>query len=185
MARTFVVDSTNTARLVRRLFVVDSTNTARLIQRAFAIDSTNTARLVYAAVKVFPAALSSFGTTTVGNPISELCSITFSAAGQEIAFASTSGGGTLGNWCPTNGGSGFQIMCTLSSGTAPNQGGATNTLNTWITASSDLSWGLSLGPSSGNITNACTLLFQVRAVGGTVILSSGTITMSNSISNNE
>jgi hypothetical protein len=49
MPRTFVVDSTNTSRLAKRIFVVDSTNTPRQLKRAFVIDSTNTARLVYTA----------------------------------------------------------------------------------------------------------------------------------------
>jgi hypothetical protein len=48
MPRTFIVDSTNTSRLARRMFVVDSTNTSRQIKRMFVIDSTNTARLVFA-----------------------------------------------------------------------------------------------------------------------------------------
>jgi hypothetical protein len=46
-ARSFIVDSGNTARLAKRLFIIDSGNVARQAKRIFVIDSGNVARLVY------------------------------------------------------------------------------------------------------------------------------------------
>jgi hypothetical protein len=45
--RTFVVDSGNTSRFVKRLFVVDSGNVSRLVIRAFVVDSGGVTRFIY------------------------------------------------------------------------------------------------------------------------------------------
>jgi hypothetical protein len=66
MPRTFIVDSTNTSRLVKRLFVIDSTNTARQVKRVFYVDSTNTSRLVYTAAVTMTMVA---GQSTVGGDI--------------------------------------------------------------------------------------------------------------------
>ena len=50
---TYVIDSTNTTRLVKRCFIIDSGNVSRQVKKIWVIDSTNTARLVYTSTKTF------------------------------------------------------------------------------------------------------------------------------------
>lgn len=66
-ARTYVVDSGGTSRLVKRLFVVDSGGTSRLIKRAFAIDSGGTARLIYQGDYTTSGSFTSSSATSFGN----------------------------------------------------------------------------------------------------------------------
>jgi len=175
-ARTYVVDSGGTSHIVKKLFVVDSSNTTRQVKRCFVIDSGNTARLVYVAAQVIPATISNGATS----PASATSNISFTTAGQEIATGNSSPVGTvLGNWLPGGNTSGYQIMATLSSGTAPQQGGATNTLNVWLPVTANLSWGLER-TTAGSF--ACSLLFQISDNHGASVLAAGTVNLSVMVS---
>jgi hypothetical protein len=168
--KTWVVDSGGISRTVKTLWVVDSSSISRRIKKAFVIDSGGIARLAYVAAAVIPTTVN--GSSTL--PASAEALITFTTAGTEVATSNAfPGGAIVGNWLPGGSTSGYQIMATLNSGTAPNFPGATNTLGTWLTATSNLSWGLQ---RTTNGTETCSLLIQVRAIGSGV-LASGNITL--------
>jgi hypothetical protein len=170
--QTYVVDSTNTTRLVRRLFIVDSTNTTRLVKRVFIVDSTNTARLVYVAAQVIPVGLSA----VASYPATATCTITFNTSGTETVQSNQIPvPETLGNWAypPT---SGYQIKATLQSGTTP-----AGTLNTWLPATVARTWSLQkIGP--GIVT--CSLLIQISTNSSSVI-ASGVVTMYSEVDNQQ
>jgi hypothetical protein len=175
MARFFVVDSGSTTRLAKKLFIVDSGNTTRQIKRMFVVDSGNVARLVFAAATVIPTSVSSSSTL----PAAATSTIEFNTSGQEVAIDNANPTGiVIGNWLPGGGTSGYQIKATLSSGTAPQASGNTNTLGTWLPVTSALTWGLEQ-VTAGTI--ACSLLFQI-STNSSNVLASGTISLSASAS---
>jgi hypothetical protein len=171
MARTFVSDSGGVSRLVTRMFVVDSGAISRQVKRQFIVDSGGVSRLVFVAAQVIATSVN--GSTT--SPATAEAIIAFTTAGQEIQTSNEyPGGSVVGNWLPGGNTGLYQIKATLSSGTAPNYPGATNTLNVWLPVTSDLDWGLQL---TANGSESCSLLFQV-STNSSEVIASGTVHLS-------
>jgi hypothetical protein len=58
---TFVVDSSSTTRLAKKVFVVDASNTTRAVKKIWVIDSSNTARLVFQSASILTMVSGSLG----------------------------------------------------------------------------------------------------------------------------
>jgi hypothetical protein len=58
---TFVVDSSSTTRLAKKVFVVDSSNTTRAVKKIWVIDSGGTPRLVFQSASVLTMVAGSLG----------------------------------------------------------------------------------------------------------------------------
>jgi hypothetical protein len=73
-------------------------------------------------------------------------------------------------WLASGTAGSYQVMATKTSGSTPTG----NALGVWITLSSDVEWQVN---QTGTGETTCTLSVQIRAVGGSTILASASVTL--------
>jgi hypothetical protein len=151
-ARTHIVDSGGTARLVSRLFVVDSGGTSRLVSRAFVIDSGGTARLIYTGARIVTpfTAYDMLADNTPG--ATATASLIFGTNGSVASNATIDGGSTTGSasWYSPNTtgiGSSYWIRFTPTSGSF-----TTNGASSFSQLSSNRQVTKSASTSAGGVT---------------------------------
>lgn len=165
-ARTHVVDSGGTSRLVSRAFVIDSGGTARRILRAFVIDSGGTARQIFQGDVVSLSNLN-LNTLTI-TPTDATCSYSLNSTGSQ-----TDSDGGNRNWItPTSNAGNYSARMTLNSGSAYTSG----TVGAWLNLGTTRTWSLTES-RNGVFSSSNSGTIEIRRDSDSVVVASATITM--------
>lgn len=171
-ARTHVVDSGGTSRLVSRMFVIDSGGTARRILRAFVIDSGGTARLIFQGdvVNLTTVSLSDLAISPANATTS------YSLNNNGTATTTGSGSGATTWLTPSSSAGNYEARMTVSSGSFTS-GAATGS---WLNLGTSRFWTLTES-TNGNSSLNVTGTIEIRRVSDSVVVASASVDMTSTV----